>query len=125
MFFEFKKISSSCSDFISSLSLFIFINKNYFIACRECIQCIPHINIVEYDSKVNDFKLTYVCPCDTKNKIKTAYLKELIVDYDAKQWLTAPKDTYHSLTFKYRLNDEEEILPITQDKINEINAEVE
>jgi len=40
-------------------------------------------------------------------------IKELIVDYDAKQWLTAPKDTYHSLTFKYRLNDEEEIKVVT------------
>ena len=61
------------------------INKKYFIACQYCKQCIPQIEEVNYDKEKNDFKISYICPCNiSKNKTKKSDFIDLLVDYEPK-----------------------------------------
>ena len=62
-------------------------NKNYYLACPECKECIPHIETVDYDSNKKDFIITYVCPCNKSiNRINKTYFIDLIVDYDPQNY---------------------------------------
>lgn len=54
-------------------------NKNYYLICPKCKNNITNIENIDYDSKLNDFIITYTCKCQTPddNK-KDSYLINFI-----------------------------------------------
>ena len=48
------------------------INKVYYLVCPNCKCRIPHIDIINYDTKYNDFKISYNCICNSK--LEESYL---------------------------------------------------
>jgi len=59
------------------------INHDYNIGCPECKSRIPKIETIDYDSKENDFIITYICSCNkSNNKIEKPYFKELLFEYE-------------------------------------------
>ena len=86
-----KKLIESSNFFLLSSNNYIKkyedfdIDKNYFIACKYCKQCIPQIEKVNYDQENNDFKISYICPCKFPvNKTKKSDFIDLLVDYEPK-----------------------------------------
>ena len=54
------------------------IDKNYYLCCPECTNCIPHIKDIRFDRNKNDFNINYICPCQYPNINKKSYFSALL-----------------------------------------------
>jgi WD40 repeat protein len=42
--------------------------KDYYIVCPKCRNTFPNINEIDYNLKINDFIISYICDCSYKGK---------------------------------------------------------
>ena len=57
------------------------ISKTYYMSCPYCKKYQPYIESIEYDTNVNDFLITYKCPCNSSdNNKKKAYFIEFLTE---------------------------------------------
>ena len=55
------------------------IYNDYYLSCPQCKNLLPYIQKVEYDMEKNDFKVEYICSCNSsKNKKNEIYFRSLI-----------------------------------------------
>ena len=55
------------------------IYNDYYLLCPQCKNFLPYIQKAEYDKEKNDFKVEYICSCDSsKNKKNEIYFRSLI-----------------------------------------------
>jgi WD40 repeat protein len=56
------------------------LDKNYYLCCPVCNNCVPHIEKFGYDNVKRDFNIDYICPCIYPNHKTKAYFSKLITE---------------------------------------------
>lgn len=56
------------------------LDKNYYLCCPVCNNCVPHIEKFGYDYSKSDFNIDYICPCIYSNHKTKAYFSKLITE---------------------------------------------
>ena len=54
------------------------IENNYYIVCPSCQLLFPTIKDFEYDKKKKDFKISYICQCNSSKNLSKSYFLDFV-----------------------------------------------